>query len=167
MSQTRLIVVVSALAGLLISPAAGAATNPQVAGLQVALRAHGLYAGPIDGIAGPGTAAGTRAFQARAKLQVDGIAGIRTRTALGRLGTPLLGRRILAAHGDRAHAAPWPRAERALRLVVGRSGRSSRHGAHYCEGGRRRDMGREGMRLLNLITCISISCAGVQGTDNG
>jgi hypothetical protein len=95
MSPRRLIVVVSALAGLLIAPAAGAATNPQVAGLQVALRAHGLYAGPIDGIAGPGTAAGIRAFQARAKLQVDGIAGIRTRTALGKLGTPLLGRRIL------------------------------------------------------------------------
>jgi hypothetical protein len=95
MSPRRLIVVVSALAGLLIAPAAGAATNPQVAGLQVALRAHGLYAGPIDGIAGPRTAAGIRAFQARAKLQVDGIAGIRTRTALGKLGTPLLGRRIL------------------------------------------------------------------------
>jgi hypothetical protein len=95
MSPRRFIVVGSALAALLVSPDAGATTNPQVAGLQVALRAHGLYAGPIDGIAGPGTAAGTRAFQARAKLQVDGIAGIHTRTALGKLGTPLLGRRIL------------------------------------------------------------------------
>ena len=95
MSPRRLIVVVSALAVLLSAPDAGAATNPQVAGLQVALRAHGLYAGPIDGIAGPATAAAIRAFQMRASLQVDGIAGIKTRTALGRLGTPLLGRRIL------------------------------------------------------------------------
>lgn len=102
MSPRRLIVVVSALAAVLLAaPAAGAVTNPQVAGLQVALRAHGLYPGPIDGIAGPGTAAAIRAFQMRASLQVDGIAGIRTRTALGPLGTPLLGRRILAqgAHG--------------------------------------------------------------------
>ena len=95
MSPRRFIVVVSALAVLLSAPDAGAATNPQVAGLQVALRAQGLYPGPIDGIAGPATAAAIRAFQMRASLQVDGIAGIKTRTALGPLGTPLLGRRIL------------------------------------------------------------------------
>jgi peptidoglycan hydrolase-like protein with peptidoglycan-binding domain len=70
-------------------------TNPQIAGLQVALRAHGLYKGEIDGVAGPRTAAAVRRFQRKAKLAVDGIAGIRTRTALGRLGTPLLGRRLL------------------------------------------------------------------------
>jgi peptidoglycan hydrolase-like protein with peptidoglycan-binding domain len=73
------------------------AENPQVAGLQVALRAHGVYSGPIDGVAGPGTVAAVRRFQARAGLAADGRAGQRTRAALGRLGRPLLGRRTLAA----------------------------------------------------------------------
>lgn len=95
MTARRLILVVSALVTISVVPAAGAATNPQVAGLQVALRAQGLYAGAIDGVAGPGTAAAVRSFQQRAGLAVDGIAGIRTRTALGRLGRPLLGRRVL------------------------------------------------------------------------
>jgi hypothetical protein len=95
MTPRRFIVVVSALAALSAAPSAGAAMNPQVAGLQVALRAHALYAGAIDGVAGPGTAAAIRTFQGRAGLQVDGIAGIRTRQALGPLGRPLLGRRIL------------------------------------------------------------------------
>jgi peptidoglycan hydrolase-like protein with peptidoglycan-binding domain len=95
MFPRRLIVVVSALVALSAAPSAGAGTNPQVAGLQVALRAQGLYAGAIDGVAGPGTAAAVREFQRRAALAVDGIAGIRTRTALGPLGRPLLGRRVL------------------------------------------------------------------------
>jgi N-acetylmuramoyl-L-alanine amidase len=47
-------------------------------------------------VAGPKTAAAVRRFQRKAKLEVDGIAGIRTRVALGRLGRPLLGRRVLA-----------------------------------------------------------------------
>ena len=37
--------------------------NPQEAGLQVALRAQGLYLGPIDAISGPETVAAVRAFQ--------------------------------------------------------------------------------------------------------
>jgi len=41
--------------------------RPQVAGLQVALRAWGLYDGPIDAIDGPGTRAAVRAFQQRVK----------------------------------------------------------------------------------------------------
>ena len=49
--------------------------RPQVAGLQVALRAWGLYDGPIDAIDGPGTRAAVRAFQQRAGLPVDGVAG--------------------------------------------------------------------------------------------
>ncbi len=84
----------AALALLLAAPGV-AAVNPQLAGLQVALRAQGLYCGPIDGIAGPATAAAVRAFQTRARLPVDGIAGVRTRTALGPLGTPLFGARQL------------------------------------------------------------------------
>jgi len=95
MSRRSLIGAVAAAAALLAPGAASALTNTQIPGLQVALRAHGLYAGPIDGIAGPRTAAAVRRFQRRAGLTVDGIAGIRTRVALGELGRPLFGRRVL------------------------------------------------------------------------
>jgi peptidoglycan hydrolase-like protein with peptidoglycan-binding domain len=95
--RTRLIVLVSALAVLVVPPSAAAVTNVQIAGLQVALRAHGLYDGPIDGVAGPKTAAAVRAFQRRSRITVDGIAGIQTRVALGKLGRPLFGRRTLRA----------------------------------------------------------------------
>ncbi len=71
------------------------ASNPQIAGLQVALRAYGLYLAPVDGVAGPATAAATRVFQRRVGLRPDGIAGPRTRAALGPLGHPLFGRRHL------------------------------------------------------------------------
>ena len=91
-----LIVAMSAAAFAVPSAAeAAAVTNPQIAGLQVALHAHGLYKGKVDGVAGPQTAAAVRRFQRKAKLRVDGVAGIRTRIALGRLGRPLLGRRAL------------------------------------------------------------------------
>ena len=75
------------------------ASNPQIAGLQVALRAYGLYLQPVDGIAGPATRDATRAFQRRHGLTPDGIAGPRTRAALGPLGHPLFGRRHLV-RGD-------------------------------------------------------------------
>jgi hypothetical protein len=75
------------------------ASNPQIAGLQVALRAYGLYLQPVDGIAGPATREATRAFQRRVGLTPDGIAGPRTRAALGPLGHPLFGRRHLV-RGD-------------------------------------------------------------------
>ena len=83
---------------LALSAGAGIARaeNPQIAGLQIALRAHGVYTGGIDGVAGPGTVAAVRLFQARQGLAVDGRAGKRTRAALGPLGRPLLGRRDLA-----------------------------------------------------------------------
>ncbi|HVD11648.1 MAG TPA: peptidoglycan-binding protein [Gaiellaceae bacterium] len=76
--------------------AAGAhARNPQIAGLQVALRAYGLYNGPIDAIAGPLTVRGTKRFQRRVGLVADGRAGPATRRALGPLGAPVFGRRVL------------------------------------------------------------------------
>ena len=86
-----LIAAVAALA--LAAPAS--ASSPHVAGLQVALRAYGFYSGPVDGVRGPGTDSAIRAFQARKRLPVDGVAGRLTRKALGRLGAPLLGRRQL------------------------------------------------------------------------
>ena len=88
--------IAAAVAALVfVSPAA--ARNPQLAGLQVALRAYGLYCGPIDGISGPATAAAIRTFQRQAHLPVDGIPGPRTRAKLGPLGRPLFGRRTISA----------------------------------------------------------------------
>ena len=84
-----------ALAVAALTLAAPAAANPQVAGLQVALRAYGFYLGPIDAVSGPGTATAVRAFQRSSHLAVDGIPGAGTRRALGRLGKPLYGKRTL------------------------------------------------------------------------
>ena len=86
-------------AGLAAAASAGASLNPQHAGLQVALRAQGLYLGPIDAIIGPKTVAAVRAFQRGHGLRVTGIADIKTRRELGPLGTPLFGSRTLA-HGE-------------------------------------------------------------------
>ena len=86
---------VLALTAALVAPAAAhAAGNPQIAGLQVALRAHGLYLAQIDGISGPKTAAAIHAFQRKHGLHV-GLADARTRRALGPLGRPLFGSRTL------------------------------------------------------------------------
>jgi LysM repeat protein len=83
-------------AGLAAAAPVSAALNPQHAGLQVALRAQGLYLGPIDAIIGPKTVAAVRAFQRAHRLHVTGIADLRTRRELGPLGTPLFGSRTLA-----------------------------------------------------------------------
>jgi peptidoglycan hydrolase-like protein with peptidoglycan-binding domain len=79
---------------------ASAGGEPSVAALQVALRTKAVYAGAIDGVAGPQTKAAVIRFQRRARLVVDGIPGPRTRRALGRLGRPRLGARVLR-HGSR------------------------------------------------------------------
>jgi hypothetical protein len=83
-----------AVYGFVLAPGA-AAENPQVAGLQVALRSKGLYRGPIDGVQGQRTRAALHTFQRRVGLVPDGLAGAKTRAALGRLGRPLYGRRLL------------------------------------------------------------------------
>jgi murein DD-endopeptidase MepM/ murein hydrolase activator NlpD len=89
-----------ALAALVALPAsAHAAGSADVAALQVALRALGLYGQTVDGVAGPGTRAAVRRFQARSGLAADGIAGAATRRALGRLGRPSFGSRTIA-RGD-------------------------------------------------------------------
>jgi peptidoglycan hydrolase-like protein with peptidoglycan-binding domain len=84
-----------AVALWLVPSAAAARVDPQVAGLQVALRAFGVYTGAIDGIAGPATRRGIKRFQRRAGLTPDGQAGRATRRALGPLGRPLFGRRTM------------------------------------------------------------------------
>lgn len=85
-----------ALAAGLAAAAPAGALNPQHAGLQVALRAQGLYLGPIDGIIGPRTLAAVRSFQRGEGLPVTGLADARTRRALGPLGRPLFGSRTLS-----------------------------------------------------------------------
>jgi LysM repeat protein len=90
----RLMCAGAVAAGLAAVAPAGAA-NPQHAGLQVALRAQGLYLGPIDAIIGPHTLAAVRTFQRVHRLKVTGIADVRTRRELGPLGTPLFGSRTL------------------------------------------------------------------------
>jgi peptidoglycan hydrolase-like protein with peptidoglycan-binding domain len=82
------------LAALALAPTAGA-FNPQIAGLQIALRQHGLYRGPVDAVQGPKTVRAVRVFQRRHRLAVDGLAGPRTRAALGPRGRPLFGARAL------------------------------------------------------------------------
>ena len=96
--RLRLVLVGAALTvAMAATPAtlASGGLNPQTAGLQVALRAEGLYRGPIDAISGPGTVAATRAFQRQEGLPATGLADARTRAAMGPLGGPLFGARTL------------------------------------------------------------------------
>jgi len=79
----------------LAAPAAAAAGKPNVAALQVALRARWVYPGTIDGLAGPSTTAAVRRFQRRARIAVDGVAGSQTRKALGRCARHRFGARLL------------------------------------------------------------------------
>jgi murein DD-endopeptidase MepM/ murein hydrolase activator NlpD len=77
-----------------ITPSASAA-DAGVAALQVGLRSHGLYQGPIDGLTGPSTAKAVRRLQKRAHISVDGVVGPLTRKALGRFASHRLGTRKL------------------------------------------------------------------------
>jgi peptidoglycan hydrolase-like protein with peptidoglycan-binding domain len=89
----RCAVLIGFVLALWLAPAAAARVDPQVAGLQVALRAYGVYTGAIDGVAGPATKRGVIRFQRRVGLSADGKAGPATRRAFGPLGRPLFGRR--------------------------------------------------------------------------
>jgi hypothetical protein len=104
---------------LALAAASVGAARPQVAGLQVALQARGLYPGPVDGIYGPATARGLRTFQRRAGLAVDGRIGPATRAAFGKLGRPAFGARLL-----RRHACGWDVS--ILQYLLRRSGVSLR-----------------------------------------
>jgi hypothetical protein len=74
-------------------PAQAGAASADIAALQVAMSALGLYPHPVDGISGPWTQGAVRTFQSRHGLTVDGIAGPQTRAALGKRGKPNLGKR--------------------------------------------------------------------------
>ncbi|HVW18826.1 MAG TPA: peptidoglycan-binding protein [Solirubrobacteraceae bacterium] len=99
---------------LLVWPVVGAdaAGTPAVAALQVALLRKGVYAGAVDGVAGPLTRAAVRRLQARDSLVVDGIAGPETRRALGPFARHTLGLRVLRP-GDRG----WDVAEAQFELA--------------------------------------------------
>jgi Transglycosylase SLT domain/Putative peptidoglycan binding domain len=95
MRTGRYVAFASVLAALIAAAPAQGVPAPHVAGAQVALRSHGVYGGPIDGIRGPLTRRAVRTFQRRHGLRVDGVVGRRTRAELGRLGRPLFGRRLI------------------------------------------------------------------------
>jgi len=75
----------------------GMRSPASVAALQVALRARGLYPGPIDGVVGPLTKAGVARLQHAHGIRSSGKVDARVRRALGPLGAPLLGQRELWA----------------------------------------------------------------------
>jgi len=87
------VMLAGALALVPAQEAVGSSAN--VAALQVALKALGLYPVAVDGVKGPFTDQGVRSFQRRKALLVDGIAGPQTRHALGRRGRPRLGSRVM------------------------------------------------------------------------
>jgi peptidoglycan hydrolase-like protein with peptidoglycan-binding domain len=93
--RPRFAAVLVLLAALVFAPAAAASGNAGIAALQVALRARGLYTGTIDGVAGPSTTAAVKRFQLRARIPPTGNVDSRTRRALGRYGSHLLGSRTL------------------------------------------------------------------------
>jgi hypothetical protein len=135
------------LAAFLVLGASTAHALPgraSTAALQVALKAQGLYSGDVDGLRGPGIASAVRTFQRRVGVGVDGVAGPRTRRAMGRRGRPRLGRRALrvGAAGWDVSAMQWllaragfpsgsidggfgPRTDRALRRFQARAGLSA------------------------------------------
>lgn len=98
------------------APARAEASRANVAALQAALKSLHLYRGHVDGVRGPLTRRGVIAFQRRRGLAADGIAGQRTRRALGWRGRPGLGSRVMRI-GNRG----WDVA--ALQFLLQRAGR--------------------------------------------
>ncbi|MGH2922243.1 MAG: peptidoglycan-binding domain-containing protein, partial [Gaiellaceae bacterium] len=54
------------LASLVLAGPAQSAGDPEIAALQIGLRAQGLYAGTVDGVLSPGTADAVRRLQLKA-----------------------------------------------------------------------------------------------------
>jgi peptidoglycan hydrolase-like protein with peptidoglycan-binding domain len=94
-THIRAALAVAAFFLLPLSPAQ-AAGRPAVAALQVTLRHHHVYRGPVDGVVGAGTKFAVMRFQRRHGLTADGVVGPETRRAFGRFARHLLGSRRLA-----------------------------------------------------------------------
>ena len=91
---TRFFALLGAVAATLLAvPATASAGSADVAAVQVAMGALGLYPHPVDGITGPWTQGAIRTFQSQHGLAADGVAGPKTRAALGSRGRPDLGAR--------------------------------------------------------------------------
>jgi murein DD-endopeptidase MepM/ murein hydrolase activator NlpD len=86
--------------------------NARLAALQVGLARQGLYEGPVDGLQGPATRKALRAFEKRAGLPTNGVAGRKVRSALGHWGQWELGDRMLEV-GD----SGWDVAELQFQLA--------------------------------------------------
>jgi hypothetical protein len=94
MGGTRFLALLGAIAAVsLAAPATASAGSADVAALQVAMSALGLYPHAVDGVTGPWTQDAVRTFQSQHGLAADGVAGAQTRAALGRRGKPDLGAR--------------------------------------------------------------------------
>ena len=82
MRSRRIVACAVVFAALWYPARAEAITNPQIPGLQVALRAKGLYPGPIDGIAGKRTLAALNAY--RQSISLAPVLAV-NRETIGRL----------------------------------------------------------------------------------
>jgi Peptidase family M23/Putative peptidoglycan binding domain len=79
----------------LAAPSAYGAGQPAVAALQVTLRHHHVYHGPVDGLIGAATTQAVVRFQRTHGLTPDGVVGPKTRRAFGRFAKHVLGSRQL------------------------------------------------------------------------
>jgi LysM repeat protein len=94
--RRTVVMVVAAAVALAFAGHAAASPSARIAALQVALRSHGLYTGSVDGVQGPLTRNALLTFQRKHRIRATGRIGMATRCKLGRLGTPLLGQRLLS-----------------------------------------------------------------------
>lgn len=116
MRLVRVLAGALAVVAIVLAGSAQANASPaKVAALQSALQALHLYDGYVDGVRGPLTKRAIVALQREKGLAADGIAGPRTRKALGWRGRPGLGSRTMKA-GDRG----WDVA--ALQFLLQRAG---------------------------------------------
>ena len=95
LGPTKLAVAIASAIFLAVPPAYGAG-RPAVAALQVTLRHHHVYRGPVDGLIGAATTDAVVRFQRRHGLTPDGVVGPKTRRAFGRFAKHVLGSRQLA-----------------------------------------------------------------------